>query len=662
MVELLLQSNPQPVFIYDAENLQFLEVNNAAVKMYGYTKDEFMQMDLTDLYAPEDIQTLIKATEGKSKDGNATGPWRHKKKDGTSILVELTKSTIQYKGRNSHLSIILDVTKRIQTETSLKQMRAVYNNSSDMVVFTDPEGLITNINDVVIKKLGISRQEIITSSFLSYVSDDDRGIVNTGIFKNSGKEAESIETEIKRKNGKNLPVEIVSNPVHDIFGEIESFAIIIKVIENIKDESVFTPPGVQQKNSNGIDPDFFSNLFHELLTPINVIIGFSQELYEGLEKPTDEQQEAIEIISENQKMLTGIMDTVAEYTHLKQNQYEFNPENLSFINLLHKLESDISKTAEQLGIEFSYGKISSSLMIETDNQKFNMFLNLYVNLALKLTKEKKIFISGMYIDQENCFIGIKDKRGGISENLLNAMNDIFTEDENTLRKNYGISRLTHKLIKSLKDILGIEIHSIEKGGEITEFGISLPVKYDSKKIQIIEEDKEKKTSPKAEENKIPEVKSEQDPVVTKDKEIETPKAEPENKLPGKQTVSYSDISCLYLEDQVDSQILFKVQMKELGKIDFSVSVENALPLIKANKYDVVVMDMNLQGEYNGLDALRIIRKIPGYGEIPVIACSAYVLPGDKDKYKQSGFTDFISKPLMREKIVSSLEKVFDFKM
>jgi len=261
---------------------------------------------------------------------------------------------------------------------------------------------------------------------------------------------------------------------------------------------------------------------------------------------------------------------------------------------------------------------------------------------MRLTKEDKIYISAVYLDQENCFVGIRDKRIGISESLLSALNDIFVKDENTLRKNYGISRLTHKLINLLKKILDIKIHTLEKSGEIIEFGISLPIKFRKEILQSADENESGVSEvKKAAEYIIPENISS---FVT-EKEVKSEK-------------SVSEISCLYLEDQIDSQILFKTQVKEISSIDFSVSLEEAIPLIKSKKYDLVIMDMNLQGEYNGLDALRIIRKMPGYTNTPVIACSAYVLPGDRDKYKQSGFTDFISKPLMREKILKAIEGVF----
>jgi len=70
------------------------------------------------------------------------------------------------------------------------------------------------------------------------------------------------------------------------------------------------------------------------------------------------------------------------------------------------------------------------------------------------------------------------------------------------------------------------------------------------------------------------------------------------------------------------------------------------------------MDINLQGEYNGLDALKIIHQVPQFQKIPVIAVTAYVLPGDKEKFISTGFTDFISKPIFREKLVESLKKIF----
>ena len=70
------------------------------------------------------------------------------------------------------------------------------------------------------------------------------------------------------------------------------------------------------------------------------------------------------------------------------------------------------------------------------------------------------------------------------------------------------------------------------------------------------------------------------------------------------------------------------------------------------------MDINLQGEYNGLDALRIIQKMPGYKDIPIIAATAYLQPGARDSFIAAGFSEFISKPLFRDKLIEMLNKFF----
>ena len=89
MFEILIQNNPEPIFIYDKNNLKFLEVNEAAIDLYGFRKDEFLQMDLTDLYTPEDIQTLLgSSTENQLRSTQFKGPYRHRKKTDRPFLLK----------------------------------------------------------------------------------------------------------------------------------------------------------------------------------------------------------------------------------------------------------------------------------------------------------------------------------------------------------------------------------------------------------------------------------------------------------------------------------------------------------------------------------------------------------------------------------------------
>jgi len=222
--------------------------------------------------------------------------------------------------------------------------------------------------------------------------------------------------------------------------------------------------------------------------------------------------------------------------------------------------------------------------------------------------------------------------------LLKAFNDIFTDDENMSRRNYGFSRFSVKLAKKLIDLLSIKKETITKDADPAEFALVIPLKFvinDKKKLEVETVPQQKVSS------KQPE-------------KVTTPPPAAAEKKP----LDLTQLSCLYLEDQVDSQMLFKSQMKDLKHIEFAPSFESALPLLKTQKFDFLVMDINLQGEYNGLDALRIIQKMPGYKNVPVIASTAYLLPGARDSFIAAGFNDFVSKPLLRDKLVEVLKTLF----
>ena len=119
MFDILIQNNPEPIFIYDTENLRFLEVNNAALKLYGYSKEEFLQMDFTDLYTPEDIQTLLDSSNTPDKFGKFTGPYKHKAKNGASVLVEISKFEFRFNDKDAHFNIVRDVTRKLEAEKKI---------------------------------------------------------------------------------------------------------------------------------------------------------------------------------------------------------------------------------------------------------------------------------------------------------------------------------------------------------------------------------------------------------------------------------------------------------------------------------------------------------------------------------------------------------------
>lgn len=646
MYDAIIQHSPEAMFIYDIENLKFLEVNDEALKLYGYKRSDFLNMDLTDLYAPEDIQTIIESGESKSVPGSYSGPWRHKKNDGSSVLVELNRSSIDFNGKKSHLNIVRNVSDQAELKKKLQLLETAFEHTSDPIINTDKDGFITEINDSVSKRLGYSKKDLQTRPFITLVSDDDRAKVNKNIFHSGLLKTTTLEVGFKKPSGKFYNSTVIATPIKNYNGDIESFCLIIKIIEE--------PVAAKDLNhSQGesvpkIDPPFLSNIFHEILTPINVILGFTQEIGESIKVPNEDQKEAIEIIKENQKLLLQIMDNAVEYSTLEQKVIKFRPEEFNFVDILDELKENTRKTAEDKKVEMVYGKISSSLSLETDKQKYTSLLSLFIKFAIQITKENSIYLSASTYDENYCAVRIKDTRSLITPYLVKALNEIMADDENMSRRNYGFSRFSVKLAKKLIELLSARKEIIMKEGEPQEYALIFPLKF-------VLGNKENMEVESIGIQKKQDIKTKQKVIVKRsDDKMSTDKMLPVETKP----LDLSQMACLYLEDQVDSQMLFKVQFKDLKSIEFAPSFESALPLLKTKKFDFIVMDINLQGEYNGLDALRIIQKMPGFKDVPIIASTAYVQPGARDNFIAAGFSDFVSKPLLREKLLDVLKILF----
>ena len=682
MFNQVMQYSNDPMFIYSIEDLKFLKVNEAALKLYGYTEDEFLGMDLTDLYAPEDIQTLVETSSKETVEHGFTGPWRHKKKDGSTVLVEINKSKVDYEGVLSHFNIIKDISKDIETEKELQQYKIAFENTSDLIVFTDLEGFITFANHRVTEKLGFDKEALNDKPFLSLVNDDDRAKINTGIFHANEIKKVNLVTELKKADGDFLPVEIMATPIYSRDEEVVSFGLVIIPIQQTIKEVVQeqTPIKIVKESKSKINGDFLHNLFHELLTPINVIIGFAQELAESISDPDEEQRESIDIIRDNQRTVLELMDNAIQYAQLIQHQIEINPTVVNFVDIIDSIESNVSKVSKSENVTFAYGKISSSLKFETDKQKLITIASFLVEFAMKVTKNPKVFLSAYQNDAGHCIVSVKDERTGISNELLTAMHDIFEGDEEEVRQKYGISRFMLRHARKLSDLLTERREVISRLNKPAEFGYVFPIRYVDREEGVVippQKEKEQAQTP-VEETVVTEMEPEieQQPEDIKPEVIETVEEEvhdeveepaPIEKAPVVEEAvlpldeanrSFSDLSCLYVEDQIDSQILFKVQMRDMKEIEFANSFEKAIPLLKSKQFDLIVMDINLQGEYNGLDAMRAIKRMPGYANIPIIAVTAYILPGDRERFIKAGFHDFISKPVLRDKLETVIERVF----
>ncbi|HEX4808807.1 MAG TPA: ATP-binding protein [Bryobacteraceae bacterium] len=133
---LLFERNPLAMWIFDIETLAFLRVNEAAISIYGYSREEFLSMTLYDIRPEDDAAMLAEDIAKRNTIHHRDGPWRHRKKDGSIIDVEITSIPIEYGNRPAKFVMAMDITERRRADEELrKHVERLARSNSDLKQF-----------------------------------------------------------------------------------------------------------------------------------------------------------------------------------------------------------------------------------------------------------------------------------------------------------------------------------------------------------------------------------------------------------------------------------------------------------------------------------------------------------------------------------------------
>ena len=213
----LFESMPLPVWVFDVETHRVLAVNAAAVGHYGYSREEFLALTIEDLRPRGDIAGLQEHTGTLPGDDRvqSSGRWRHRKKDGSLILVEVTWHSLTWNGRPAKIVAASDITERRRAEEALAQSEALYRKvieaSFDGINITE-EGVVCEANRGFAEMFGYSMDEVIGRPLLDFVAEESAEAVRQRV--SQGIEG-AYELVGRRKDGTRILLEATAR-THNI--------------------------------------------------------------------------------------------------------------------------------------------------------------------------------------------------------------------------------------------------------------------------------------------------------------------------------------------------------------------------------------------------------------------------------------------------------------
>jgi PAS domain S-box-containing protein len=155
----MFASNPHPMWVYDLETLRFLDVNDAAVAHYGWSREEFLAMTIADIRPADDVPRLRENIAQASEGGiDRAGIWRHRRRDGSLIEVEITSHALESGGRRAELVLANDITDQRRAERELKRSNRLLHTLTEcnqvLVRATDERQLLADICGLIVESGG----------------------------------------------------------------------------------------------------------------------------------------------------------------------------------------------------------------------------------------------------------------------------------------------------------------------------------------------------------------------------------------------------------------------------------------------------------------------------------------------------------------------------
>lgn len=241
--QLLFEHNPQPMWVYDLETLRFLAVNHAAVAKYGYSRDEFLQMAITDILPPEDIPALVANLAEPRPALQHSGEWRHRCKDGRIIDVEITSHTLTFAGRSAALVVAHDITARKRLGTALRASEARYRRIVDTteegVCETDGQWRISYVNARFTEMVGYPATELVGRPVEWVLTELDRPLFAKQRRQHEQGQRGVYEIRFRRADGTPFWVLVAAAPFLDEAGRfVGSVAMVTDIDARKRQEEV----------------------------------------------------------------------------------------------------------------------------------------------------------------------------------------------------------------------------------------------------------------------------------------------------------------------------------------------------------------------------------------------------------------------------------------
>lgn len=504
-------------------------------------------------------------------------------------------------------------------EAELVKLFLAISQSPTTVQIIDSKGIIEYVNPAFEVASGYCPKEVVGKNIqeLRTGFDDDqlyselwstvyKGNVWRGEIKN------------RKKNGEIYWEDVSISPVFNYKEEITNFVIVKEDITEIK-EMINELKAAKEKAEeiNRVKSNFFANMSHELRTPLIGILGYSEILEEYLEDRTD-LLKMVRTINKSGNRLLETLNLILTFSKLESDKFEVQIKTVDIIPAINETFELFINVAAKKDLEYVFISSQKEIFAEIDTGLLQSILNNLINNAIKFTYSGFVKVSVSVIDK-TLVIKVEDSGIGITSDDQENIWEDFRQASEGLSRRFEGTGLGLAIVKRYTNLMGGEISVESEEGNGSIFTLKFPV---TKK------------------NETESVEKSEDVI---SEETQVLKSKP---------------NILYVEDDEVALNLVQKFLENDFMIDSAINSQEALSKVNLISYDGILMDINLKKGLSGVELTKIIREIPGYSEIPIIAITSFAFEKDRIEFLNSGMDHYIAKPFRKIDLVNLMHEIF----
>jgi signal transduction histidine kinase/ActR/RegA family two-component response regulator len=429
-----------------------------------------------------------------------------------------------------------------------------------------------------------------------------------------------LEAQASELNDKAKLLEIKNQEVETASRSLEEKAEQLQLISKYKSE-------------------FLANMSHELRTPLNSLLILSKMLSENKQgNLTSDQVKFAKTVFDAGNDLLGLINEILDLSKVEAGKMAIHPKDLCVPEIRDNVEQTFQHVATQKGLEFAlrmHADVPSRMF--TDPIRLNQILKNLLSNAFKFTEKGKVELTIyqptdtdlgdlklLEPSQPMIAFAVQDTGIGISVEKQNLIFEAFQQADGTTSRKYGGTGLGLTISREIARLLGgwIDVKSaVDKGSTFTLF---LPQTYTGPDASRIDVD---------------------DSETRSENNLEIP-ALPEG-------VDFSGRKVLVMDDDIRNIFAINsvLESRNMSVLHAENGVDGIRLLQENPDIDLVLMD-TMMPEMDGLTATQEIRKISRFRNLPIISLTAKAMKGDREKALESGASDYVTKPVDPDKLLS----------